>query len=889
MLMTQILYSGKSFNELGSYNPCQFESPEMSYAIALLHENPYNIFDNKILFAFCIQSGCNKDSLQVYNQFLNSSSKESSQRYNASYIEYILPYEDLIKTRSSLEVGYWILMSFFILSAILGVVGIFVEYTQLGNTKLSHEETNFNNIDIPIIQEGTTKDQLRQIMMIKDELLRNSKRLWASIILCFSYTRNLRQLFYKFKIQSPRLRHRNAMYLLMSIGICWYIFYSATILAIKLYPRNFETLKSELSTMAYTINHGGQLFGLNLIFLAFGYLSITSSFEFTTFRPTKEENQRSGRRRQSSLVSMPTQGNQEQDSIMDKKSTIRFQDSPMKPNRRKQPKNSFDDDDLIDGKYQIKRKPFNVVSRAFRKIFRLFVPLLFATLAMLYILPFLSSGPIYLISYRQFFQTPCEDSWYFNVLFTQNLLFWGTTYDENSCYPFITDGALQIDETSSTITSIADSACQYQCGPYLQIPWFRFSSFLTGVLIALIVGRLHILKIEVKISTGNRVLYYILGSMLCLISLLILQYNNFCYDDQNTLYNPNGCFDRAGAAAYNTFAPLIFNVGIIALIMPSILDLNYKDSNNMSFRQVVTYEGWRIFYKLAITMYIIHFMILFWFYASINTQGLIVSEWVVFRVANGAVMSSFILGFVFYLLIDKPIRNIDRMVLFPTKISDSFLVKKNQRGGKKSNSFGEKQAKKTFLSQASSGVLMVNDSKIDGPEVSQSQLESNDVNDESQGSDDSEDETTVTFRKAAKYRAYYNNDDGNLSQKITRGESLFFPQNSLVDRQNMLAMGSQKSLESKQFLSSSNQNDKNLFPSNSSFVNPSNQSTSGKQYNNAINRTINMSADFDNSYSNDASYTEVQKRIYQKYSNDDDDLSVNQDKSAQKNNQDQYY
>lgn len=49
------------------------------------------------------------------------------------------------------------------------------------------------------------------------------------------------------------------------------------------------------------------------------------------------------------------------------------------------------------------------------------------------------------------------------------------------------------------------------------------------------------------------------------------------------------------------------------------------------------------------------------------------------RTANGATILSYIFGFLFYLLIDKPIRNIDRMVLFPTKISDSFLVKKNQR------------------------------------------------------------------------------------------------------------------------------------------------------------------------------------------------------------------
>lgn len=144
-----------------------------------------------------------------------------------------------------------------------------------------------------------------------------------------------------------------------------------------------------------------------------------------------------------------------------------------------------------------------------------------------------------------------------------------------------------------------------------------------------------------------------------------------------------------------------------------------------------------------------------------------ISEWALFRVANGAVMASYLLGFVFYLLIDKPIRNIDRMVLFPTKISDSFLVKKNQRAAKKSNSFGEKQAK--IIEGRRGGLLLQRsdgeeggeeaDEARDGPDnvITESRRES-EVQDESQGSDDSEDETTVTFRKAAKYRAFLSQD-----------------------------------------------------------------------------------------------------------------------------------
>ena len=91
------------------------------------------------------------------------------------------------------------------------------------------------------------------------------------------------------------------------------------------------------------------------------------------------------------------------------------------------------------------------------------------------------------------------------------------------------------------------------------------------------------------------------------------------------------------------------------------------------------YEGWRILLKLSISVYIVHLLIIFWYYASIFQNGFIADRWLVFRTANGATILSYIFGVVFYLLIDKPIRNIDRLVLFPTKISDSFLVKKSSR------------------------------------------------------------------------------------------------------------------------------------------------------------------------------------------------------------------
>jgi hypothetical protein len=69
-------------------------------------------------------------------------------------IEYVLPQEDLEKEREQLSTGCWILKGILSFSAILGLLGIIVEYTKLGNVRLSHEETNFSNIDIPILQDG---------------------------------------------------------------------------------------------------------------------------------------------------------------------------------------------------------------------------------------------------------------------------------------------------------------------------------------------------------------------------------------------------------------------------------------------------------------------------------------------------------------------------------------------------------------------------------------------------------------------------------------------------------------------------------------------------------------------------------------------------------------
>ena len=58
---------------------------------------------------------------------------------------------------------------------------------------------------------------------------------------------------------------------------------------------------------------------------------------------------------------------------------------------------------------------------------------------------------------------------------------------------------------------------------------------------------------------------------------------------------------------------------------------------------------------------------------------MILDKFLILRTANGATILSYIFGLIFFMLLDKPIRNIDRLVLFPTKISESFLIKRNQK------------------------------------------------------------------------------------------------------------------------------------------------------------------------------------------------------------------
>ena len=154
-------------------------------------------------------------------------------------------------------------------------------------------------------------------------------------------------------------------------------------------------------------------------------------------------------------------------------------------------------------------------------------------------------------------------------------------------------------------------------------------------------------------------------------------------------YIPASHFDQKGlftifdSALYTSLAPLVFNIGLIFILLPSLLYLTPSNKSlQVDLNSLLMYDGWRVLFKISQAAYICSYLVIFWYYASTHSNGLMINRWVIMRVTFGGYVLSYAIGLIYYLVLDKPIRNLDKFVLFPSKISDSFLIKKAQKGGK---------------------------------------------------------------------------------------------------------------------------------------------------------------------------------------------------------------
>lgn len=117
------------------------------------------------------------------------------------------------------------------------------------------------------------------------------------------------------------------------------------------------------------------------------------------------------------------------------------------------------------------------------------------------------------------------------------------------------------------------------------------------------------------------------------------------------------------------------------------------------------------------------------------------------RVSFGAYVLSFVVGILYYLTLDKPIRNLDRLVLFPSKISDSFLIKKTNRQVRKGRKSALK-SKKT-IDQNTKPTVKIGEGPETTVEDGVKQEDDGDTQLLSQAfSDDSEDEHHATVKRA---------------------------------------------------------------------------------------------------------------------------------------------
>jgi hypothetical protein len=204
-----------------------------------------------------------------------------------------------------------------------------------------------------------------------------------------------------------------------------------------------------------------------------------------------------------------------------------------------------------------------------------------------------------------------------------------------------------------------------------------------------------------------------------------------------------GVFSPLYAALYTSISPIAFNLGMSLVILPSLLYTKEKVSSPLKadLSTLLMYDGWRILFKISQAAYICHYPVIFWYYASTHSNGFMINRWFLMRVSFGAYVLSFVVGILYYLTLDKPIRNLDRLVLFPSKISDSFLIKKTNRQvrkGRKPALKSKKTLDQTTRPTGEGPATTVEEQEDEGETQLLSQA----------FSDDSEDEHHATVKRA---------------------------------------------------------------------------------------------------------------------------------------------
>jgi hypothetical protein len=75
------------------------------------------------------------------------------------------------------------------------------------------------------------------------------------------------------------------MYFVWVLGFVWYMFFEALVLGIKGFPQNIFLLPKDISKVSFALNNGGMMFGMNMIYLAWGYIMVASFLNYSNYVP----------------------------------------------------------------------------------------------------------------------------------------------------------------------------------------------------------------------------------------------------------------------------------------------------------------------------------------------------------------------------------------------------------------------------------------------------------------------------------------------------------------------------------------------------------------------------------------------------------------------------
>ena len=94
------------------------------------------------------------------------------------------------------------------------------------------------------------------------------------------------------------------------------------------------------------------------------------------------------------------------------------------------------------------------------------------------------------------------------------------------------------------------------------------------------------------------------------------------------------------------------------------------------FNTITSSYIWRLLAKMSMSIFVCSYPLTLYFFGS-TQQSYYINPKLTARITLSVFILSIFFGFFFYILIDKPIRNIEKTVLFPIKIKN--LARETQR------------------------------------------------------------------------------------------------------------------------------------------------------------------------------------------------------------------